>query len=84
MVTLTDGQKATLSPEAVKFLDNVRHVPFSNIISPFLTTPRRVAGIRQNVNAKMAEGEAALIERHIRLRTNRIESNFCRIRFDSN
>lgn len=64
MVTLTDSQKATLSPEAVKFLDGVRHIPFANTVSPFLATPRRVPGIRQTFNAKMAAGEAALIEQH--------------------
>lgn len=64
MVSLTDGQKATLSPEAVKFLSNIRHVPFANTLSPYLTSSRRIPGIRQGFDEKMAPGEAELLNKH--------------------
>lgn len=64
MVSLTEGQKATLSPEAIEYLSNVRHIPFAQTLAPFLTSPRRVPGLRQGVEDKMGPGEAALIEQH--------------------
>lgn len=64
MVSLTDGQKATLSPEAVKFLGNVRHIPFANALSSFLTTSRRVAGMRQGLAERMAPEEAELVDKY--------------------
>ncbi|KAH6991456.1 Alpha/Beta hydrolase protein [Ilyonectria sp. MPI-CAGE-AT-0026] len=64
MVSLTEGQKATISPEAVKFLNNIRNIPFANTISPFLASSRRVPGLRQGFDEKTAPGEADLIEKH--------------------
>jgi acetyl esterase/lipase len=64
MVSLTEGQKATINPEAVKFLSSIHTIPFVNTITPFLTTPKRVPGIRQGFQEKTAPGEAALIEKH--------------------
>lgn len=64
MVSLTDGQKATISPEAVEFLNNVRHPPLANAISSFVTSPCRVPGLRENFSEKTAPGEATLIEKH--------------------
>ncbi|KAF4339007.1 hypothetical protein FBEOM_7094 [Fusarium beomiforme] len=64
MVSLTDGQKATLSPEAVEFLSKIRHPPLANTLSSFITSPCRVPGLRQGFIEKTAPGEAALIEKH--------------------
>ncbi|KAK7931066.1 hypothetical protein PG985_001778 [Apiospora marii] len=64
MVSLTDGQKATLSPEAVDYLTNIRHVPFAQTLAPFIASPRRVPGLRRGLEEKTAPGEAALIEKH--------------------
>ncbi|CAG7558265.1 unnamed protein product [Fusarium equiseti] len=64
MVSLTDGQKATISSEAVDFLNNIRHPPLANTISSFITSPCRVPGLRENFSEKTAPGEATLIEKH--------------------
>ncbi|CAI6093588.1 unnamed protein product [Clonostachys chloroleuca] len=64
MVSLTEGQKAALSPEAIKFLENVHHLPFAGLLSNFFTMPSRVPSLRQGVEAKMAPGEADLIAKH--------------------
>ncbi|KAI7763400.1 hypothetical protein LZL87_010465 [Fusarium oxysporum] len=64
MVTLTEGQKATLSPEAVEFLTKIRHPPLANTLSSFITSPCRVPGLRQGFAEKTAPGEAQLIEKH--------------------
>lgn len=64
MVSLTDGQKASLSPEAVNFLKNIHHLPFANLLSDFLTMPSRVPGLRRDTEMKMAQGEADLIAKH--------------------
>lgn len=64
MVFLTDGQKATLSPEAVEYLSNIRHPPFAQILAPFVVSPRQVPGLRRSLEEKTAPGEAALIEKH--------------------
>ncbi|KAI5463878.1 Alpha/Beta hydrolase protein [Mariannaea sp. PMI_226] len=64
MVSLTDGQKATLSPEAIKFLSNIRHIPFAKTLSPFLTSSSRVPGLRQSLSEKMAPGEAELLAKY--------------------
>ncbi|KAF5596707.1 hypothetical protein FPCIR_3918 [Fusarium pseudocircinatum] len=64
MVYLTEGQKATLSPEAVEFLTKIRHPPLANTISSFITSPCRVPGLRQGFIEKTAPGEALLIEKH--------------------
>lgn len=64
MVFLTEGQKATLSPEAIEFLGNVRHVPFASALSPFITSPRRIPRMRQSLREKMAPGEAELIDKY--------------------
>ncbi|KAK8115548.1 hypothetical protein PG984_012050 [Apiospora sp. TS-2023a] len=45
MVSLTDGQKATLSPEAVEFITNIHHIPFAQTLAPFIASPRRVVTI---------------------------------------
>lgn len=64
MVSLTDGQKATLSPEAVEYLTNIHHLPFAQTLAPFVASPRRVPGLRRGLEEKTAPGEAALIEKH--------------------
>ena len=64
MVSLTDGQKATISPEAVEFLNNVRHPPLANAISSFVTSPCRVPGLRESFSEKTVPGETTLIEKH--------------------
>ncbi|KAH8895382.1 alpha/beta-hydrolase [Thozetella sp. PMI_491] len=64
MVSLTAGQKAALSPEAVQFLENIHQSPLIGILSNVLTMPSRVPALRRDLEAKMAPGEAALIEKH--------------------
>ncbi|KAF2092911.1 alpha/beta-hydrolase [Rhizodiscina lignyota] len=64
MVSLTAGQKATLSPEAIKFLNNVPNFPFSNFLSPFLASSGRIKGLRENMAAKTSPVEEALIQKH--------------------
>ncbi|KLP02387.1 uncharacterized protein FFB20_07150 [Fusarium fujikuroi] len=64
MVSLIEGQKATLSPEAVDFLTKIHHPPLANTISSFITSPCRVPGLRQGFTEKTAPGEAQLIEKH--------------------
>ncbi|KAF5709486.1 alpha beta hydrolase [Fusarium globosum] len=64
MVSLTEGQKAILSPEAVEFLTKIRHPPLANTISSFITSPCRVPGLRQGFTEKTAPGETLLIEKH--------------------
>jgi len=64
MVSLTEGQKATLSPEAVEFLTKIRHPPLANTLSSFITSPCRVPGLRQGFTEKTAPGETQLIEKH--------------------
>ncbi|CAG9991793.1 unnamed protein product [Clonostachys byssicola] len=64
MVSLTEGQKAALSPEAITFLEHVHHLPFAGLLSSFLTMPNRVPSLRQGVEVKMAPGEADLIAKH--------------------
>ncbi|RFU27461.1 hypothetical protein B7463_g8863, partial [Scytalidium lignicola] len=64
MVSLTDGQKATLSSEAVTFLTNIRHIPFASALSTFLTSPRRIPGLRQGFDEKMAPGEVELLKKY--------------------
>src|SRR5687767_3496543 len=64
MVSLTDGQKASLSPQAVDFLTKLRHPPFADTISSFLTMPSRISGLRETFATKLADGEAKLIEAH--------------------
>lgn len=64
MVSLTEGQKTTLSPEAVEFLTKIRHPPLANTIPSFITSPCRVPGLRQGFTEKTASGEAKLIEKH--------------------
>jgi monoterpene epsilon-lactone hydrolase len=64
MVSLTDGQRATLSPEAIKFLSQLRHPPLANALSSFVTSPCRVPGLRQGFNEKTAPSEAELIAKY--------------------
>ncbi|KAF4427922.1 hypothetical protein F53441_14072 [Fusarium austroafricanum] len=64
MVSLTPGQKASISPEAADFLAKVKHLPLANYISSFVTMPGQVPKIRQGMAEKMEPGEAALIEKH--------------------
>lgn len=64
MVSLTEGQKATLSPEAVEFLTKIRHPPLANTIPSFITSPCQVPGLRQGFIEKTALGEAQVIEKH--------------------
>ncbi|KAJ4127904.1 hypothetical protein NW768_008187 [Fusarium equiseti] len=64
MVSLTEGQKATISLGAVEFLNNIRHPPLANTLSSFITSPCRVHGLRENFSEKTAPGEATPIERH--------------------
>jgi monoterpene epsilon-lactone hydrolase len=67
MVSLTDGQKATLSPEAAAYLTNIHHIPFASFLSPLLTSSSRVPGLRQNYQQRMTPFETELIEkRHLR------------------
>ncbi|KAK3308325.1 Alpha/Beta hydrolase protein [Chaetomium strumarium] len=71
MVSLTDGQKATLSPEAVAYLTNIHHIPFASFLSPLLTSSCRVPGLRQGYQEKMGPAEAELMKKH-RLQTTAI------------
>ncbi|KAK4233386.1 Alpha/Beta hydrolase protein [Achaetomium macrosporum] len=64
MVTLTEAQKAALSPEAVNFLSNIRHIPFAATLSPFLTSPRRIPGLRRTFRDRAAAAEAELVSKH--------------------
>ncbi|KAH7251400.1 Alpha/Beta hydrolase protein [Fusarium tricinctum] len=64
MVSLTNGQRATLSPEAAEFLSQIRHPPLANALSSFVTSPCRVPGLRQGFNEKTAPGEAELIAKY--------------------
>jgi acetyl esterase/lipase len=64
MVSLTEGQKAALSPEAINFLQNVHHLPFASLLSNFVAMPSRVPALRRDIEQKMAPGEAALITKH--------------------
>lgn len=64
MVSLTNGQKATLSPEAVKLLSAVRHIPFAMTLSPFFTMSSRVPGLRRGLEEKTAPGELELLDKH--------------------
>lgn len=64
MVSLSDGQKAALSGEAVKRLKTIRHLPLADVLSNFLTMPSQVPGLRQSMERNMAPGEADLIAKH--------------------
>ncbi|KAJ3498453.1 hypothetical protein NLG97_g1118 [Lecanicillium saksenae] len=64
MVTLSEGQKATLSSQAIEFLSNIQHVPFAYLFSNFLTSPGRIPKLRQSINDKMRPIEEALIAEH--------------------
>ncbi|KAJ2970474.1 hypothetical protein NQ176_g8172 [Zarea fungicola] len=64
MVTLTEGQKATLSSQAIEFLTNVRHVPFADMLANYFTSPCRIPNMREGMSEKMAPGEEALIMKH--------------------
>jgi epsilon-lactone hydrolase len=64
MVYLTNGQKATLSPEAVAFLSNIHHLPFAKTLSSFLTSASRVPGFRQTSSARARPQESDLINKH--------------------
>lgn len=72
MVSLTEGQKASLSPEAVKFLTNIRHPPFADVLSMFLTGPSRITSLRRTQSENTIAGEASLIEQH-QLRIHRVQ-----------
>ncbi|KAK7991370.1 alpha/beta-hydrolase [Apiospora saccharicola] len=61
MVSLTDGQKATLSPEAIEFLTNIHHVPFAQILAPFIASPRRVPELRRGLVVTIAGLSVAII-----------------------
>ncbi|KAH8909306.1 alpha/beta-hydrolase [Coniochaeta sp. PMI_546] len=71
MVSLTDGQKAAISPEAAAYLSNIRHVPFASALSSFFTSPSRIPGIRQNIEKNTLPGETELIKKH-RLRLKEV------------
>lgn len=64
MVSLTEGQKATLSPEAITYLTNVRHLPFANMLSNFFTSPSRIPKMRQGLSERTVPIEEALIKKH--------------------
>jgi epsilon-lactone hydrolase len=64
MVNLTPGQVASISPEGVDFINNIRMVPFANLISPFLASSGRINGLRESVSAKTTPIEEGLIEKH--------------------
>ncbi|RGP77021.1 alpha beta hydrolase [Fusarium longipes] len=72
MVSLTDGQRATLSPEAVNFLNIIRQPPLANAISSFVTSPCRVPGLRRGLSEKTAPGEAQLVDTHKLRITNHV------------
>ncbi|KAH8817053.1 alpha/beta hydrolase fold-domain-containing protein [Xylogone sp. PMI_703] len=46
---LTEGQRASISPEAAVFLGKVRSVPLANFLAPYLTTPARVLNFRKQL-----------------------------------
>jgi acetyl esterase/lipase len=64
MVSVTPTQKASISPEAAEFLDKIPMVPFAGLISPFLASPRRAKGLRDDMTAKMSPGEEDLMAKH--------------------
>lgn len=64
MVSVTEGQKASISSQGFKFLSNVRHVPFADALANFFTSPGRIPKMRQVINDKMAPIEEALIKTH--------------------
>lgn len=64
MVSLTEGQKATLSTQAIEYLRNIQNVPFAGMLANFITSPARIPKMRQGVSDKMAPIEEALIKKH--------------------
>ena len=64
MITLTPTQKAAISTEAAEFLSAVPSIPFASLLSPYLASSRRAKGLREDMAAKTAPIEEALIAKH--------------------
>jgi hypothetical protein len=63
--SMTEGQTATLSPEAVTYLRNPKtHIPFAEFLAPFLTTPSQITNLRRNLAQRTAPIDKALIKKH--------------------
>jgi len=64
MVTVSASQKATISSEAVELLKNITTVPFANLVSMYIASPRRAKGLRDSMAAKLTPMEDDIIARH--------------------
>jgi monoterpene epsilon-lactone hydrolase len=64
-VSLTAGQRATISPEAATFLDNLTtHIPFADLLAPLLTKPSRISSFRKTLKERAGPNEERLIEKY--------------------
>jgi monoterpene epsilon-lactone hydrolase len=63
-VSLTAGQKATISPQAVEYLLKIPQIPFSDYLATFLTSPSRIPGIRAQFEKKQKPIEESIITKY--------------------
>lgn len=63
-LSLTAGQKATISPQAVDYLRKVPQIPFSDYLAPFLTSPSRIHSFRAQFEKIQKPVEEAIIAKY--------------------
>jgi hypothetical protein len=62
---MTEGQRATISPEAATYLKNLKtHLPFPHFLAPQLTTPGKIPNFRKNFIKQTVPLQEALIKKH--------------------
>lgn len=66
---LTDGQKASISPEAFTFLTNLRTVPLAHLFASYLTSPGRVLNFRTQYEKLIPLEESLISKFNLRVKT---------------
>src|SRR4051812_40913413 len=64
MVNVNTGQKAAMSTQAAAYLENIRHLPFPMLLSPFIASSSRILNIRQTIGEKLVTLEEQHIKRY--------------------
>ena len=69
-LSLTAGQMATISPQAVEYLRKLPKIPFADFLAPFLTSPNRIHSFRANFEkAQRPVAEAIIAKYDLKLKT---------------
>jgi hypothetical protein len=61
---LTDGQLATISPQAASCIRNLSHPPFANLVSNYINAPNRMTGFRERLKSKADSIMTDLVAKH--------------------